>query len=219
MRPSLLIILLSFLFSQCTHHYCTSKDTTHHQYIEIHNQENDSSILQCIAPYKANIDNDLNVEIAETTTPLEKNTHCNNLAQLVYESMQWYADSLLGREKNYTVLINYGGLRANIPQGKILKRNIYELMPFDNTIVILKLNEEQMQTLTDISSQNPKLLVKSKTKQINNILITSDYLYQGGDDCAFLKTAQKISTPNYLIRDLIIRYCLYKKEINPDCFH
>ena len=32
--------------------------------------------------------------------------------------------------------VNYGGLRASLPQGKITVERIFELMPFENEIVM-----------------------------------------------------------------------------------
>ncbi len=219
---SLLSILISFslLFTSCiVHHYCTSQDKIQEQHIVIKEQVTDSSMYKTILPFKAQIDKDLNIVIATTKTPLEKNLTCNNLTQLVYESMTWYADSILGKNKNFTVLINYGGLRANIPQGNIIKKNIYELMPFDNTIVILELTNEQMQNILLKINNNHKLLLKSKNKNNSTLLVTSDYLYQGGDGCSFLKELKKVNTPSYLIRDAIIKYCTIQKQLDIPCFY
>lgn len=217
---------LFFIFSivvlntHCTHHhYCTTSDNVQKSHYAIKEQPVDSSVYKIIQPYKNKIDNDLNVKIAYTASPLEKNSTCNNLAQLVFESMSYVADSLLQNKTNYYVLINYGGLRANIPQGDVFKRNIFELMPFDNSIVILELNDEQKNELLQKTKEKSKLLLKSKNNTPTSILVTSDYLYYGGDDCNFLKSAKKINTANYFIRDAIIRYCSINKQLYISCFH
>ena len=133
--------------------------------------------------------------------------------------MQWYADSVLSPTSNFYVLINYGGLRADIPAGNILKKHIFEVMPFDNSIVILKLNDETLKQLISQTQSNDKLLLKYKNTTPTSILVTSDYLYQGGDGCTFLKSAQKLNSKTYFIRDAIIRYCSLKKELSIPCFH
>lgn len=220
-RLFICFLFFSFIFIyQCTHkNYCVSYDTTKKEHIVIQHQDIDSATYKFILPYKTNIDKDLNVIIAHTSSPLEKNTYCNNLAQLVFESIQWYADSLLQPSSNFYVLINYGGLRANIPAGDISKRHIFEVMPFDNSIVILKLNDEELKQLISHTQSNNKLLLKSKNTTSTSILVTSDYLYQGGDGCAFLKSSKKLNTKTYFIRDAIIRYCTLKKELSVSCFH
>ncbi len=219
MKKHLLVsVLISFVSLQCAHkQYCTSTENIQKQHIIIKEQPTDSTLYKTILPYKVQLDNDLNIPIAQTITALEKNKNCNNLAQLVFESMQFYADTFI--HQNYYILINYGGLRANLPQGQITKRHIFELMPFDNTIVILELNSSQLQELMQKSNSNTKLLVKPKNNANTNILVTSDYLYQGGDDCAFLKSARKINTGNFFIRDAIIQYCQYKQHLNIPCFY
>lgn len=209
-----------FIFTNCvSHHYCTSQDSVQDEHIVIKEQAIDSTLHQTILPYKTQIDKDLNIPIAATSIPLEKNIHCNNLAELVYESLQWYADSVLGKPMNYMILINYGGLRSNIPQGSITKRTIYELMPFDNGIVILELTDEQLQNLLVNTKNNHKILLKSTANEPTHVVVTSDYLYQGGDNCFFLKDAKKLNTSNYLIRDAIIQYCTMKKQLDIPCFH
>ncbi len=214
----LALVLISLASLQCAHkQYCTSAENIQKQHLVIKEQPTDSALYKIILPYKIQLDNDLNIPIAQTTTALEKNKNCNNLAQLVFESMQFYADSFI--HQNYYILINYGGLRANLPQGQITKRHIFELMPFDNTIVILELHSSQLQELMEKSNANTKLLVKSKNNTNTTILVTSDYLYQGGDDCAFLKSARQINSGNTLIRDAIIQYCQYKQHLNIPCFY
>lgn len=214
----LALVLISLASLQCAHkQYCTSAENIQKQHLVIKEQPTDSALYKIILPYKIQLDNDLNIPIAQTTTALEKNINCNNLAQLVFESMQFYADSFI--HQNYYILINYGGLRANLPQGQITKRHIFELMPFDNTIVILELNSSQWQELMQKSNSNMKLLVKPKNNTNTNLLVTSDYLYQGGEGCAFLKSARPINSGNILIRDAIIQYCQYKQHLNIPCFY
>ncbi|HPQ07897.1 MAG TPA: 5'-nucleotidase C-terminal domain-containing protein [Bacteroidia bacterium] len=221
-NPIIYFLYILFIFNsyQCTHkHYCYNDNSIQKEHIVIQSQNTDSTFYKYILPYKTKIDNDLNVVIANNFQALEKNSTCNNLAQFVFESMCYTADSIFHLSKNYFVLINYGGLRSNVPAGNINKRNIYELMPFDNSIVILELNEQQTKELLDKTKNNYKLLLKSKNSEPTNILVTSDYLYQGGDDCAFLKSAKKLNTSNIFIRDAIIQYCIFKKEIKVNCFY
>ena len=37
--------------------------------------------------------------------------------------------------------MNYGGFRTNITQGYITREKIYELMPFENELVVLELKK------------------------------------------------------------------------------
>lgn len=200
------------------HQYCVSKEQIQPHHYVIKEQPLDSTMWKQISPYKQKIDADLNIIIAYNHQALEKNMGCCNLAQLVYESIKFYADSILNDSTPYSVLINYGGLRANIPKGNVTKRTIYELMPFDNSIVILELNDEQLQQLHSKTKTHSKLLLKPQSPA-TKILVTSDYLYQGGDDCGFLKSAKKLNSHTPLIRDIIIHYCTEKKELSISCFN
>lgn len=213
-------IIFLVLNTSCRHHhYCTTQNDIQKNHIVIKEKEIDSTVYKTILPYKNKIDNDLNIKIAYTYQPIVKNTECNNLAQLVFESMKFYTGSVWKKHQNYFILINYGGLRADIPQGNIFKKSIFELMPFDNTIVIIELTDEQKKILLQKAQANKKLLLKHNSDTSANILVTSDYLYYGGDDCGFLKTAKMIHSSNYFIRDAIINYCIFKKELNISCFY
>ena len=45
------------------------------------------------------------------------------------------------------VIFNNGGLRNDILKGNITKRHIYQLMPFENKLVILSLNHQEINKL------------------------------------------------------------------------
>ena len=215
------LLLIGILCNRCTtHYYCTSTEHIQKEYIVIQQQTDiDSAIYKTILPYKTKIDEELNTPIAFTSQAIEKNAHCHTLAELVFESIKYYADSILPKNTSYSVLINNGGLRANIPPGTISKRHIYELMPFDNKIVILELTSSQWTELLEKSKDHSKLLLKSTGSAAPQYLITSDYLYQGGDDCGFLKSAKSLHQKNPLIRDCIIHYCRIQKQLTIPCFY
>jgi 5'-nucleotidase/UDP-sugar diphosphatase len=44
---------------------------------------------------------------------------------------------------------NGGGIRSDLPEGPITKRRIYDILPFDNTVVVLKMKGSQIFQLFD----------------------------------------------------------------------
>ena len=44
-------------------------------------------------------------------------------------------------------LLNNGGLRTSLPQGNITRRKIFELMPFENELVVVTISKEKMTDL------------------------------------------------------------------------
>ena len=95
---------------------------------------------------------------------------------------------------------NYGGIRAAITKGNVTVSNAFELMPFDNTLVIVELNYEKIQelfayfmskNLAHPLSRQVELRIKNKSYDIlingksidknkTYYVATSNYLQKGG---------------------------------------
>ncbi|MBK7667119.1 MAG: 5'-nucleotidase C-terminal domain-containing protein [Sphingobacteriaceae bacterium] len=127
---------------------------------------------------------------------------------------------------NCVLFINRGGLRNNLPMGEITKGNIFEVMPFDNEIVILTLSGQKLKESIDGMIKENKLisfnlLMDLKDKQAENItvysspfdinktykVVTTDYLAMGGDNCHFFGKPISYETTGVKLRDAIINYC------------
>jgi len=128
-------------------------------------------------------------------------------------------------------LLNNGGLRAQLPKGKITRGNAYELMPFENAVVILTLSgdktKQMFQSLVDNNGAPfSGVTIRSKGKKITDLriggqpfdvnknykIITSDYLAAGGDKYDFFKDPVKTETLNYKLRDAIIDYMIAENK-------
>lgn len=229
------IIGLIFLFGTLS---CTPKlyqpTQKHHLQVKITDSiPEDKEIVAMIAPYKKSLDEKMNQEIGECVMELNKdgapqNLLCNFVADLML--------SEINENKNYEkVDISFGssgGLRNIIPKGKITVRHIYELMPFDNEIVILTLYGYDIQKLTDflankgtgIFAGGSFVITKDKKStevKINGVpleenktyrVITSDYIANGGDNLKFLLQAVKRENTGILFRDMILNYIKKQKE-------
>lgn len=120
-------------------------------------------------------------------------------------------------------VINVGGIRSTIGAGDILTKSIYEVMPFENELLIVKMKGADLKGLFDYylttQKNNPvshlyietengmtvKELVNGKevegTKEY--YIATSDYLAMGGDNMAFFGKGELIST-GIKLRDLFL---------------
>ena len=124
-------------------------------------------------------------------------------------------------------LLNNGGLRGQLPKGNITRGNAFELMPFENSIVVLTMTGEKTKQLFEyiVASNGAPFAgatVKAKGKKITELKIsgqnfdqtkiykitTSDYLASGGDKYNFFKDPIKVDTLNYKLRDAIIDYMI-----------
>ncbi|MFC4402578.1 5'-nucleotidase C-terminal domain-containing protein [Gracilibacillus xinjiangensis] len=101
-----------------------------------HNLENDPAVETIIEKYESQINEEMKEIIGESTVELNGERETvrlkeSNLANAIADSLR----ALTGAD---IALQNGGGVRASIPQGKIALENIYEALPFDNTVVMVE---------------------------------------------------------------------------------
>lgn len=194
-----------------------------------------------IAPYRSDMEAQMNEEIGHSDTSLVKynpeSPLGNFVADVVYQYGRKFGESIkdIGPVDMQLsmCLLNFGGLRAPINEGAITVGNIYELMPFDNTICIVKINPDKMREmliyLREKQGQpvsNAKMIL-AKSKQLIKIggedynfdkdvyVITSDYLANGGDKMDFFKDPVRKWDSGILIRDALIEFVRESQELEP----
>jgi len=155
-----------------------------------------------------------------------------------------FIGDLNSNEKIFCIL-NNGGLRTSLPKGDVTRGKIYEIMPFDNELVIVKISEDKMQELflyilnksiikdsrkAGVPVSGLRMLInnnkignifigiKQYNKKYTYSILTTDYLARGGDGMDFFKDAIDIKQTGLLLRDVIIDYIinLKKQNINID---
>lgn len=231
MRFTHLFILLNFLvLFNCKNQKLQLTKIEGHQIKLSDSTTYSQEIEDFIKPYREHIEKDLDSTLAYSVNNFTKtngqyNTALGNyVADLIYEE----ANPVFKKRTNHNidmVLINHGGIRASLPQGKISTRHAYELMPFENDIVVVALKgiyiDKLIQYLVDSKVAHPisklKLVInaddeiieaKIKKKPIEKskmyYVATSDYLYNGGDNMTFFKANDSVYRLNYKIRNAII---------------
>ncbi|TRO67008.1 5'-nucleotidase C-terminal domain-containing protein [Christiangramia sabulilitoris] len=200
-------------------------------------QVNDSiigeeSIMEFIEPFKQHLNKTLDSTIAYNPVLLSKNdgdlnTALGNLmADAVMEQVNPIIKKRTGRDIDM-VLLNKGGIRAELPAGDVSARSGYNLMPFENEIVVAELSGKQMKKmlsyLEKAKSAHPVSGIKIKAdkdykitqatinnKEINEsetyYVATSDYLFYGGDNMMFFKDPSNLYPSDYKLRNLLIDY-------------
>ena len=189
----------------------------------------DSSIIQLYAPYKNILEKDMNRVLAISEVELVKDKPesllTNFLADLLLEQGAVVAKD---QQLNLTPAVsffNYGGIRSSLPKGEITVGNIFELMPFENEMVLLELKGEQMQAFLDyiadhgggsvggvemVISGDKATDVKIGGEKIDfnksYWLVTNDYVAAGGDGLEMLAENQQFINSGEKIRDAIIEY-------------
>jgi 2',3'-cyclic-nucleotide 2'-phosphodiesterase (5'-nucleotidase family) len=190
----------------------------------------DARFDSLIAPYKKIIDAEMNEVLIISDIPLIKDQPEGLLGNLVADIVlkkTLEKIPLKVQEEPIFCVLNNGGLRTSLPQGEITRKKIYELMPFENEIVVLTITPENTQELMNYIARSGgvpvsgiKMGIKKNEavnvfingypfdKNKNYKIVTSDYLADGGDKMFFFKNPIMKETPGLKIRDVLIEYMI-----------
>lgn len=223
-----IILLFPFLAAACSQPgKITKVETSQYAFRDTVNAQVDSIVEREIQPYRDGMAGQMNEVIGSSDVALTKGqpeSLLGNFFSDVCFSMAnetYYAASYM---KADFAFFNNGGIRAQLPKGKITRGNIFELMPFENELVVLSLTGSQVKKIIDYMAVKDGVPVSNLRFKISNQLpsdisingapfdstreykaITSDYLANGGDQYFFLTDARK-EYLNLKIRDALILY-------------
>jgi len=204
--------------------------------------EIDAEIENIIKPYRSHVNKGLDSVISYAVDTYSKsdgelNTAIGNLfADAIFEQANFVFKKRTGKNID-VVLVNHGGIRAIISQGNITTRTAYEIMPFENSLVVAEMTGK---TITDsliyylsqakrahpISGLNLKLnkdfnvdeaTIDGKPIEASKVyhVVTNDYLYNGGDRMTFFQTNDSLHVLNYKVRNALLDYFIKKDTIKP----
>ncbi len=185
----------------------------------------DSNIIKTYLPYKIKLDAEMNKIIGYSEVALTKQS-------TTPESVlgNFFADAIFTQAKkidsniDFTVPTTKGGLRNDIPKGAITVSNIFELMPFENELVLFTLKGEDVlifinfvaktngqpiaglkMNIKDGKSEN--ITINGKAFDVNQTykVLTSDYIASGGDDAVGFSTPIAKKVLNLKIRDALLQ--------------
>lgn len=196
------------------------------------NGENEA-IASYVKPYSENINNDLNSVLAycPETQDKSKGAWQTNIGNLLAEITFELGNPIFLKRENKNIdicLLNHGGIRSVIAKGDVTTRTAFEVMPFENSLIIVGLTGKEIKTLAEyiIKEKKPhplygmKIYIDSTNLTINKIEInnqpviesqlyyvaTSDYLANGGDNMTFFKNSTIKFDMEYKLRNMLIDY-------------
>ena len=197
--------------------------------------EDKKEFVKLIAPYKEKLDDRMNQKISHTSVELNRVGDNSNLGALLSDYLLEGANDWAVKNKMPKVdaaILNIGGIRNNISEGDILVRNIFEVMPFENEMVIVKMKGEDIQGIFDYYEKHQKnnpvaqlnIIVKDG-KLIEGLIngerpqtgktyyiATSDYLAMGGDSMYFFEKGETVKT-DVILRNLFLEYFRKNPEV------
>ncbi|MUU76843.1 5'-nucleotidase C-terminal domain-containing protein [Winogradskyella endarachnes] len=195
-----------------------------------------------IKPYREHVNKDMENVISYASQTYTKrdgqyNTAIGNLmADAVFSESNPVFNKRTGKDIDF-VLLNHGGIRSILSQGNVTTRTAYEIMPFENSVVVAELKGEQVNEMMQYLSKAKRAHPVSKQLQLTlgkdgNIIsatihgepidtsktynvATNDYLYNGGDGMVFFSKNEGLHVLNYKIRDVLIDNFKKKDTLNP----
>ena len=214
------VLFILLLLTACSQTYVL--ESYNNDSISVNTTE-DSIIQNIISPYKKGIKNEMEEVICFNKNYLQKNKPESTIGNFVTDLCMQYVDVDI-------CILNNGGLRTEILRGNVTRGKIFELMPFDNELVIIELEKKEFIQLIDyIIKRNGepfsgmKITINNKGQLINCDklekfdnkirVLTSDYLANGGDKMWFFTKKKQFRT-GIKIRDAIIDYCLKTDTID-----
>jgi 2',3'-cyclic-nucleotide 2'-phosphodiesterase (5'-nucleotidase family) len=204
-------------------------ETSEYVFSDTANASVDSSFERIISPYRVQMTGVMNEVIGESEFEMEKGTPESRLGNFVADACLTEATKIFypadGHQPDFS-FFNNGGLRRPLPKGKITRGDVFELMPFENELVVLTLNGESVKKIFNfiaskdggpvagarfqiVDHKAVNITIKSEPLDSNTTYkaLTSDYLANGGDSFDFLKDIQRENV-NLKVRDAILNNIL-----------
>jgi len=187
----------------------------------------DSKIEKMLDQVELEIGSVKNIAVGKTLSTLSHDRYEPNVTQLG----QWVTDTMRQATGADIAFQNTGGLRTGIATGRITMGNLYEVIPFDNTLYTLEMTGKQIMQVLEYGLMNDKIgmLQYSGIKVVYQIdtspkghivsvsmaggiplalnqkykVVTNDFMAGGGDGYTFFREGEKIHDTCSTVRDIL----------------
>lgn len=227
MSRFIIFIFSVFLIVSCSSHRFIHETYSENIPIVARTGSVDSIIQSVLKPYRDSIEQDMSRFVTSGKTAMVKGKPESKLTNLMSDLILNYAEEYcklndLGFKPDASY-VNYGGLRASLPEGEITVGHIFELMPFENEIVLVKITGESMRKMANrIAGRGGEgvsgmtIGIRDNTagtitvggRAIENEasywLVTNDYVANGGDQMSMLTGSEEVIYTHMKIRDVTI---------------
>ncbi len=191
----------------------------------------DAEIAALIEPYREEMMAEMNQVIGEVSMEMSGGRPESLMGNFVSDVLAERAGKYLDDEIAFA-LSNAGGLRIPaIPAGPLKRSTIYELLPFDNVLVVLSLTGKKIQQLADhmamdggwpVSESFAMVITNGKATEVTirgepleservYKVAMPDYVANGGDNASFLTAIPQESTGRFM-RDAVLEYIAEKNK-------
>jgi 2',3'-cyclic-nucleotide 2'-phosphodiesterase (5'-nucleotidase family) len=220
---SFLTLLLMLLLSGCHRAY----QPTAMQYAgyDVRDISPDSAVLGLLAPYREKVGAVMDDPVGELPVNLVKALPDGTLGNFMADAFLAMAREKFAPAADFAYM-NHGGIRLNQVQAGPLRRGtVYEVMPFDNQVVVVPVSGSLVQQFLDHIAAEGGGGIAGLTMRINNkkavdiniqgkpldtartyLMVNSDYVVNGGGRFEGFR-ALSVQQTGYLLRDAILDYC------------
>jgi 5'-nucleotidase / UDP-sugar diphosphatase len=195
----------------------------------------DENVVRIVDRFNDQIKSKFARVIGETSVDMVRNPHEeSNVGDLI-------GDTLREASGADIAFHNSGGIRADIPRGKITLDQIYTLLPFDNTIVVMDLSGDQIKQILEqnVGFEHSILQISGMTvhydltKPFGSRVIkvdvgaqalepsktyrvaTNDFLAAGGDHYTTFKEGKNVAHGSSLV-DALTTYLESHSPVHPE---
>lgn len=193
------------------------------QLIEVDGSLKNGAMDSLIAPYKAEKEVSMNVVIGEVEETMEVGLPESKLSNLI-------ADVLLTEGRKYIAdvdmaVTNVGGIRRTLFAGPITIGDVFEILPFDNSLLVLEYKGVEILALADAVALKGGEAIAGMTLTIRDgkaedvkvggevvdtarvyKVVSTDYLSWGNDQLEPLANYLKSTPLNMMMRDAMFDY-------------
>lgn len=223
------LLLLLLVYSACTTYKVEKSQTANIHLDSLVSIEPSKAVESMIQPYRDKVNADMTEVLCLSDAALygghPESALTNLFADLTLEESNRFCAEKYPKIKMDVGMINRGGLRTPLPKGEIKTVTMFEMMPFENEVVFLKLKGDVMLEfvnhmalrggegvsglrfgIRDGEAIKPEIGGKPIDPAQTYWLTTSDYIANGGDGSETLsKSLERIDT-GIKARDMFIRY-------------
>lgn len=224
MRKSFLLLAVATITVACHKPVAITSVTT--QAIPINaslDAIQDENYVVALAPIKGELEAEMSVVLGTAPERLW-------VGQPECPMLNWSCDALWEAAKRAydgrvdMAVVNIGGMRCEWPAGNITRQNVFELMPFDNRLVVLTLKGSDILDLCEsfvkcggqgvaglrlkaVDGRLAEVLIGGKAVHPDSLytVATSDYLSGGADHMDALTRYVDYWNSDLIIRDLYLK--------------
>lgn len=229
-KNSVLTLSLALCFcmglASCRSHYEVTKVAVVRTPIdESFDSSQDEAVVSLIAPYKQQLEDTMNSVVGQAEMSMDKNRPEDLLGNLIADVLRQAGARVLGHPADVG-LMNIGGIRNVLTQGDITVGTVFEILPFENALCVVRIKGSQLRKLfAQIAGRGGEALsgarivishgdllsaeVGGEPLDDNKVytLATIDYVAEGNDGMSAIREVESKDLPdNAVLRDVFMDY-------------